>query len=1524
MPFDGYLEIGDEEIVNSARTLAYTRAEGIGVIKDCHDCEDLSEALGQEYVSPAEDRAPWYDPTDPITGDFFGVFPLGIEGLTDSTRQTQITELVGNGSVRTDTRRAGRDFQVRGLAFARSREALERGMSWLDAVIDPDKCRGAMAKVLAGCPEQPDLNASAFAPVEFDGTDSAVEAANWQTTSGQIAGGTDGVEVLWDAGDPCPAAWRTISGLIPGQHYQLRSELSQYGSYKITVANDDDAPECNLSPDPRWTDGSFDTADGAQQYNETGGPEGRGWLSLTTFGSMPAGTVNAVSDVRVPLGGADERNLTFQISSYVMAPAGTTVELVAQWMDDAETQLGEDVVASVSATGGWDQLTGEVTAPDAAYQMTYEVRYTFTAAPGPAHRLGVWGARVAPSGMSTYFDGDMAGFEWTAARDTSTSVRTRSELAVRYSDLFDGPNCPPESTVVAFRASGESVTVYVEPIAVYTNVSTNELLVENLTVWRTREPTVNAFGTVHVDNETMTGQITNTRHIDMAQPTDGWEHCPVDNANVFGTTRPGRVEMRIAHATSEGSFTLGPADGPHRWFSGLEPGERYRFSIETPSLSIGGEDVIPQILIGSPSAQAQDAPLNLIPDPKPALGTWQGGGGEGFQGERHSSNGPFNQPFYRIRWTEPSNGSPTFVLLSQSGTSGIQVDPGTQYTFSSHWRIPMTLTTAQPQMRLRWYDAAGTDLGIVSQDLTLPADSEWHRFSWTVAAPAQAQFVRPSLIWQGTSYVDGDYGDVAMAMLTEGSELGHYFDGDWLGEWTGSPNRSASRSNVSRVNQIRDPRGAEPSSWVIRAITDGSFTKEAVPDGGPEVDNALIAEGTDQSGYVQATWTADDAFDRISPGGSVFQEGPQPAGTDFRIGIAISFSKEMAAGTLQLHAVEVDTAGNQTIASSDTIPDTIPADTWAYYTVTGSTTTSNTATVLPRVQAVDPAGVPMVEGDQVRATFALSEVFTTTDSTYFDGTSGNSFWAGEPDNSPSAMATISAESMALCEEPVSQLPVQSVCDDPNSRRQVFEFVALDRTLVVQIVSGETVTIPQGTNWLWLINEVMLERVVTEPDTTPPDAFSEQSRTLYDVGAIVGPEMTGLRRLSCGWMANVTFGFRAGVPFLYRDPIFAGGLPSSVPEPVPFQECADNRSGVRVRQRINLVHNPSVEENTVGWQANGTNAVGTRCQTCGPGPMRGNWLYRAVGGANLRLDFDWDPPSSGPTLEPGGTYTMSVYVSALETGVYAWSADIIIDSQPWHVNTGSVTIVADDGPQWARIEHTFTIPLGSRVSDFDFHLYDSTGNGALFGDVFMIEPRSSAGTPWDETWAGASWWGEPGRSALLLAQRETDPSQDPDCPTPPLPPLPPQVDEGCVATPGSYVRSSFTIEENVVPVSLVAVPVMEFHAGASDVRAARIRFYPNPDDLPPDELDVCAWEGEIIVSYIPAQGVLTIDGVTETATLTMPDGTTVDGTHLLYGTNGSPAQWPEITGGVEWVVTLDLDAADPNLDAFVTVDLAVRD
>jgi hypothetical protein len=110
-----------------------------------------------------------------------------------------------------------------------------------------------------------------------------------------------------------------------------------------------------------------------------------------------------------------------------------------------------------------------------------------------------------------------------------------------------------------------------------------------------------------------------------------------------------------------------------------------------------------------------------------------------------------------------------------------------------------------------------------------------------------------------------------------------------------------------------------------------------------------------------------------------------------------------------------------------------------------------------------------------------------------------------------------------------------------------------------------------------------------------------------------------------------------------------------------------------------------------------------------------------------------------------------------------------------------------------------------------------------------------------------------------------------------------------------------------------VPVVHV-ATESAIQYLRLRFYR-------DGAAGCGFDAEVIVSYLPASAVLTLDAITRTATLKLSDGREVPAGNLLFGSAGRPFVWASLGCQHNYTLTADLMPGQPG--AVVILDTAVR-
>lgn len=147
------------------------------------------------YRTPAIDNAPWIDTSNPALNDFWGVYPLNVSGVDDSTRVTSVTELITDGAVVSRPRAASREIRYDVLLMGRDKHAVYEGLHWLNRALDANRCDSAFGidctgtplNFFSACPPGCDYSACPDSPVEWT---REVERVNWVTNPTPTASST--------------------------------------------------------------------------------------------------------------------------------------------------------------------------------------------------------------------------------------------------------------------------------------------------------------------------------------------------------------------------------------------------------------------------------------------------------------------------------------------------------------------------------------------------------------------------------------------------------------------------------------------------------------------------------------------------------------------------------------------------------------------------------------------------------------------------------------------------------------------------------------------------------------------------------------------------------------------------------------------------------------------------------------------------------------------------------------------------------------------------------------------------------------------------------------------------------------------------------------------------------------------------------------------------------------------------------------------------------------------------------------
>jgi hypothetical protein len=166
-----------------------------------------------------------------------------------------------------------------------------------------------------------------------------------------------------------------------------------------------------------------------------------------------------------------------------------------------------------------------------------------------------------------------------------------------------------------------------------------------------------------------------------------------------------------------------------------------------------------------------------------------------------------------------------------------------------------------------------------------------------------------------------------------------------------------------------------------------------------------------------------------------------------------------------------------------------------------------------------------------------------------------------------------------------------------------------------------------------------------------------------------------------------------------------------------------------------------------------------------------------------------------------------------------------------------------------------------------------------------------------------------------------PMFDPECPAFIAPPAPTTVPLGCYVPPTNWKRRQFTIPEEFIPLWGEVVPKIEIHnpSATKPIRNLRIRFYADVDGDNDISDDICAYCGDIVVSYVPPGETLVLDGSDQLVYVDSPGAAGKRrADSLVFATDGTPFSWPVLSCGFGYIVTVDL----PQTATMPSVDLSL--
>jgi len=334
------------------------------------------------------------------------------------------------------------------------------------------------------------------------------------------------------------------------------------------------------------------------------------------------------------------------------------------------------------------------------------------------------------------------------------------------------------------------------------------------------------------------------------------------------------------------------------------------------------------------------------------------------------------------------------------------------------------------------------------------------------------------------------------------------------------------------------------------------------------------------------------------------------------------------------------------------------------------------------------------------------------------------------------------------------------------------------------------------------------------------------------------------------------------------------------------------------------------------RAGQANAAGYRTEVTADATYIGSIHVRPSRGQSLAAELTWIDAAGvvvgarvvgAATAVPGGAWLrLAVGAVAPAGAVEAVVRVIDVAGDGWSVWLGGETLDLDGA--MISLNEEFPYFDGNTLSDGVYvYEWDDVPNASVSTRTPIGLAESGAFMPELGGLFLPSW------RALI----------DPDCTPVPAPPRPPVIPSDCIEDVGVWRRYYTQIPSNLVPDWMDVVPTLDIISGSSAARQVRIRYYPNPDDLLPGEVDTSSWMAEQIISFMPAHTVMTLDGVTQRVWAEINGSDPVGADHLLYGTNGRPATWPLLSCGISYLVSVEVPIKEPAGNITVEAALTAR-
>lgn len=1467
--YQGFLQMAGVEIVNAERTKAYIdNVMPTFPLQNCVECGTLHLALGHlPYTSPIVDDAPWFDPANAATGKFFGLYPLEFEKFEGSTTTGTVVEAIGAGGFVNGLRKATRGMRVRGVLVGEDEDAVSAGLVWLQAALDPapcsehgGSCGGSTICYYSACPIIEDCydESGGFSFQQFTGPitpDSSPLILPRPTSDARL----QGTFVI-------PPTDGTIFeyGQMLGESSKEISHFGPFMSQRTNyVANPSFTEDLRGWQFNSYEPGTTRTVNTNYMTNPNFGAALMDWTPLNG-GSATRYTGDFVSSpacMQVGASALGRGAISPTISPATSARADRPVTVSFYFKAPVGALIGSDFIlvkAGVNVVDTSAQFTG-----NGAWQR---VQFTGHNPDTDPMRFSVYSAQ---SGMVFYVD---------------NAMMENSPVA---SDYFDG-NTPADQnftyewdgTVNASRSlqvisssmliinRNEFANPHFRKTGAAVNVRTNYIPNPNFetdaTQWSVSFCTLVSQVSSEAVFGTRRGLMTATSNATgMAINTDP---LPVVAGNAY-TFSAYKMAVNKSFATNIQILfaNSGGVTGTASSTTITTDRERMVVSAIAPPLTtfaIISINVVDPVLIGDQIAfDAVMMEDGSLPGPY-------------FDG----SSAP--DETFTFAW----NGTPNASTSFQKGL------------------VPTNTTTSDIQGK--WFQNHFDD-GIGASYIIGQGGSAWGAslVVGLVSGAAYTMVTRFRTSWNGNIRLRINQGQGV-----GGETIYPVLAGQWQTLNYTAVN-SGTGPSVGFVGRAGDGfvRGDQLDVQYMAIIDipdiDHPYTGEYFDGNTPAVDGIFYTwEGTPDNSDSLASGDLLSAV-RIPTGGvddgayaSLFSAYPS---VQLSRNAYVPVNGLFGVAQVSLYLRSMDNAQVYFFVQqdgSDSIQQVIQlTPEWTRYSVQVPNGRNSGISLYS-----DYGGFDI---DQV----LFEQAHTLLD--YFDGDDADGLpmpgairsdytlsWLGEPNLSPSRWSWI-GDFYEKSDEPgggiehTAQLPW--ICG--TDWRAFISVIVGSFSTSTYIVGGQT-------------------RI---PDEKQAERFE---RSYHEVTVTSGPSVIRDYKLANGAAKEIEFFMTAGSPAAY-------GATKELVQFSPLNDYPLAEYSDTGYTRINLATNPKLAFVGNYWYGFGPSTIQIHG---GPTPYIQNYFDSQWGASNLAaISYGVDisgaaTPGSVP-VTPGQWYSASVWVKASDP----------ISLNAWLVFPGAdnseVTSFTLQIGEWRRIAISGLAPAGATTAGLALVVDDGETQHLYATGVVITEGRFTVlpyfdGGMTDTPAYTYSWTGGADLSTsqvVYVADCPVDPSDapivDPSCPQPPPKPTAPVVDNPCLSVPTDWLRYYLEIHPEDVAAWSQTLPTVTINSATQEVRSIRVRFFANPFDRPPEELDPCSYCAEFILSYLPAEAELTVDGTVERAYASVAGAAPQPASNLLYGTGGAPMTWPSLSCGVGYTMTVDVPTTAPD---DLTVSLAL--